>query len=617
MYSYLSSNHLEPTLTLSIITPMLHRKVDRFQFSTVGRVLTDDNRCEYAREAAFAEKGLTYGYNYVAANWTQVAGNGGMSTGKPAFGENAFKSAYADASHTIIHRTCGDCESPDHKHVYHRRFTAVPDNFDLLYHLMNGQNNAGGKSRWGVDFQLYSTFEDAVNDENRWQCRNNAFNYGAVFDGECSPTGKRVRNQWLKFTNPHGSPVRSVGLYVPKPSNIGVGSLRSSSLYTSEDIGMPLLSGHTSENDGVYHVACGGVDIWNQNDEGHFKSRPESGDIEVVVKVEEIAPITDGWAKAGIMLRSNLDSDAVTAFGLLSGTNGVALHTRLSKGNYMSMPGGNYDVNQKSSWLKLSKIGSTISFYYSNDGVTWTKHAEETVFFPDDEYRFGLACTSHDSNDIAETTFSNYEVSTYNAPTTSPTVSSAPTAWEPNEDIGEPLRSGEYWADVGSATTKLRGGGSGIWGTNDSFFFHSNQYTNGDFSMTAQITGFGSGYQFSKGGLMIRGDGSSDASNVFVGAMGAYKGMGFQSRAAPGEATVHHGTHWVNSNKAWVKLIKAGSEIEALYRVSTSDEWTSLGVKSVDFAGATKLQVGYAVTVGNEDNHWNYADLYIKNYSIE
>ena len=110
---------------------------------------------------------------------------------------------------------------------------------------------------------------------------------------------------------------------------------------------------------------------------------------------------------------------------------------------------------------------------------------------------------------------------------------------------------------------------------------------------------------------------STDASNVFLGAMGAYKGMGFQSRAAPGETTVHHGIHWVNSNKAWVKLIKIGSEIEALYRVSTDDEWTSLGVKSIDFGGATKLRVGYAVTVGNEDNSWNYADLYIKNYSIQ
>jgi len=594
-------------------------KVDRFQFGTVGRTLTDDHRCEYAREAELAKKGFQYGYSFDQGNWTQVAGNAGMSTGKPALGENAFKSAYELSSNNIIHRTCGDCESPEHKHVYHRRFTAVPDELNLLDHLMNGRDNAGGRSVWNVDFQLYSTYEDAVNDENRWPCPNNSFNYGATFDGECSPSGARRRNQWLQFSNPHNSPVRNVGIYIDTPTGEGVRAFDTrSGIYLDESIGNPLLDGATTLNDDdTYHMTCGGADIWGWKDEGHFKSRPETGDIEVVVRVDEIAPITDGWAKAGVMLRSNYDDDAVTVFGLLSGTNGVALHTRISKGNYMTMPGGNYDLNQKNSWLKLTKIGSLMSFYYSDDGVTWTKRAEENVFFPEDEFRVGLACTSHKTSKLTEATFSNYEVTRYAAPTGSPTVSSAPTAWDADKDIGEPLRSGEYWADVGSGVTKLRGGGSGIWGSNDSFFFHSNQRVNDAFTMTAYVHGFGSGEAFAKGGIMIRTDDSSDASNVFIGAMGGYKGIGFQSRQSAGAATVHHGTHWVSSNKAWIKLIKTGDVIEALYRTDSEEEWNSLGTKSVDFAASRTLQVGYAVTVGNEDNSWNYADLYMKNFSVE
>jgi hypothetical protein len=377
------------------------------------------------------------------------------------------------------------------------------------------------------------------------------------------------------------------------------------------------LAGHTTENAGTYHMACAGADIWNRADEGHFKGRLDSGDIEVVVKVEEIAPITDSWAKAGIMLRSSYDGDATTAFGLLSGTNGVAFHTRVSKGNSMTMPGGNYNAGQRSSWLKLSKIGSLVSFYYSSDGETWTKRAEEDVFFPEDQFYVGLACTSHRTNDIAEATFSGYDVTRYLAPTTSPTVSSAPTAWEPNVNIGESLRSGEYWADVGGGIEKIRGGGSGIWGSNDSFFFHSYQRANTDFVMTAFVHGFGTGEQFAKGGLMIRGDDSSDASNAFVGAMGGYKGIGFQSRQSSGASTVHHGTHWVSSNKAWVKLIKIGDTVEALYRTESQEDWTSLGVKPVDLSRSSTVQVGYAVTAGNEANSWNYADLYMTNYSID
>lgn len=364
-------------------------------------------------------------------------------------------------------------------------------------------------------------------------------------------------------------------------------------------------------------MACGGSDIWGWADEGHFKSKPESGDLEVTVHVDDIAPITNSWAKVGVMLRSNYDDDAVTVFGLLSGTNGVALHTRLSKGNHMTMPGGNYDTNQESSWLKLVKIGSEVSFYYSDDGVDWTFHRAEHVFFPEDQFLVGLACTSHDSSRLTEATFSNYDVTKYAAPTASPTVSSAPTAWDADKNIGEPLRSGEYWADVGNGVSKIRAGGSGIWGTKDSFFFHADQRENDDFTMTAYISGFGSGEAFAKGGLMIRDGDSANASNVFIGAMGNYKGIGFQSRLSTGAETVHHGTHWVSSNRAWVKLIKTGNAIEALYRTDSDEEWISLGTQSLDLNGAATVEVGYAVTVGNEENSGNYADLYIQNYSVE
>jgi len=612
--SFSTDQHL-PLVPLSLSFPF-YRKVDRHQFAKVGRTLTDDHRCEYAREAELAKKGLKYGYNYDKDSWTQVAGNAGMSTGQPALGENAFKKAYEQSTHKIIHRSCGDCESPDHKHVYHRRFTDVPEDFDLLHHLMNGRNDAGGKSVWGVDFQLYSNYEDAVNDLNRWSCPNNAFNYGAVFDGECSPSGTRSRNQWLRFEDPHGSPVRNVGIYLDKPFDEGVTSFRTNGIFTDEDIGNPILKGATSESDGIYHMTCGGEDIWARKDQGHFKSRPEYGDIEVVVHVDEIAPITNSWAKAGVMLRSSYDDDATTVFALLTGNNGVAMHARVSKGNYMTMPGGNHDVDQSSSWLKLSKIGSQVSFSYSDDGVNWIKHAEENIFFPEDQFLVGLACTSHNQGDLAEATFSSYEVSRYLAPSASPSLSPAPTAWDANMNIGEPLKSGEYTPDSGSGVEKVRGGGSGIWGINDSFFFHAYQRENNNFTMEALVDGFSSWQTFAKGGLMIRCDDSTDAGNAFIGAMGAYKGIGFQSRSSAGEKTTHHGTHWVSNNKAWVQLSKKDTMIEARYRVESEEEWTSLGIKPVECAGAT-VQVGYAVTVGNEDNAWNYADLYVKSYTIE
>jgi hypothetical protein len=597
-------------------------KITNKQFGTVGRVLTNDNRCEFAREAELEKKGLKYGYIYNEKNWTQVAGVGGMDVGEEPYGHNAFKTAYEQSTHGIIHRGCADCTSPDHKHIYYRRLTPIPDDFDLLNHLLNGRSNADERNVWKVDFELYSTYEDAVNNVNPWQCPNDAFDYGNTFVGECSPSGQRVRNQQIRFKDVGGSPVRNVGFYVDKPEDAGIkdfldgGAGERSALYRDEDLGHPMKKGSTTENDGTYHMLCGGSDIWGTKDEGHYKARLESGDIDVVVRVDSISPITDGWAKAGIMLRSSYDNDAVTAFALLSGENGVGFHTRVSKGNSMTMPGDKFDQDQTSSWVKLQKIGAHITFSYSDDGVVWTKRAEDTVFFPDDKFFVGLACTSHRSDKVTEATFSNYEVIRYEAPTASPTVSSAPTLWDANENIGEPLRDGEYWPADANGVEKIRGSGTGIWGTTDSFFYHAYQRPSNDFTVTTFISGFGSSQVFARGGIMIRDDSSDGASNAFIGAMGNYRGIGFQTRDSAGEETVHHNGHYVPSNKAWVKLIKTGNNIDALYRTESQEEWTSLGSKTVNFSGTT-IQVGYAVTVGSDENQWWYADLYAKDYSIE
>lgn len=600
--------------------PLSNRKITNKQFGAVGRVLTNDNRCKFAREAELEKKGLKYGYIYNQEKETQLAGVGGMDTGKQPFGHNAFKTAYEQSTHGIIHRGCADCTSPEHKHIYYRRLTDIPGDFDLFNHLLNGRSDANGRNVWKVDFELYSTYDDAVNKVNPWKCPNDTFDYGNTFVGECSPSGQRTRNQQIRFKDVGGSPVKNVGFYIDKPEDHGIKDFLDSeertALYRDEDLGHPFKVGSTREEDGTYHMQCGGSDIWGREDQGHYKARLESGDIDVVARVDSILPLTDDWAKAGIMLRSNYEPDAVTAFGMLTGENGVGLHTRVSKGNSMTMPGGNFDQNQKSSWVKLQKVGAQITFFYSNDGEVWTKQAENTVFFPDDKFYVGLACTSHRWDKTTEATFSNYEIIRYEAPTASPTVSSAPTLWEANENIGEPLRDGEYWPADANGVEKIRGSGSGIWGTADSFFYHAYQRPSNNFTVTTYLSGFGSSQVFARGGIMIRDDSSDGASNAFIGAMGNYRGIGFQSRESADEETVHHNGHYVPSNKAWVKLIKTGNNIEALYRTQSQEDWTSLGSKTVNFSGTT-IQVGYAVTVGSDDNDWWYADLYAKDYSIE
>ena len=74
---------------------------------------------------------------------------------------------------------------------------------------------------WSKDFTLHSSYEDAKSGANPWKCPNNAFNYGAVFYGECSPEGNRVRGQYSKW-DWYPGPRSDVAYYINKPEDSGV-----------------------------------------------------------------------------------------------------------------------------------------------------------------------------------------------------------------------------------------------------------------------------------------------------------------------------------------------------------------------------------------------------------
>ena len=82
----------------------------------------------------------------------------------------------------IIRRECLDC-TDSHKVIYYKRKTS-PKSFDAYYYLIvtwSSTNNLLHR-----DFELYSTFQDAVNDKNPWQyCNYN--DRGEAFPRDCGP----------------------------------------------------------------------------------------------------------------------------------------------------------------------------------------------------------------------------------------------------------------------------------------------------------------------------------------------------------------------------------------------------------------------------------------------
>jgi len=607
-------------------------RVTARQFGAVGRVLTNDQDCYHAVELAKAEKGYVTGYSHDKERWTLVAGRDEMKRGEP-YGKKAFRkalfeqsltapsdpsaAAFADGETPIIMRICPGCRDT-HKKVFYRRLTPLAKDTDLLRSILYDRNDAGGDNKWTEDFTLHSSYDDAVAGANAWKCPNNAFNYGAPFDGKCSPDGTRADNQYTVWNWSPG-PQRNVAYYVNKPEDVGVGdyigagSTRSgaTSRLSDEDIGGVRLQGNTFEDDGTLHITSAGRDVWGQADSFHFLSEPMTGDCIVKVKVASFSnPGNREWSKAGIMLRSDTSPDATNAFLYLTGKKGVWFQTRRSKnghtGTRVAHDKRDY-TNRDSAWIKVVKILDTVETFVSYDGGddgAWSSLGKDVVNFPEDKFVAGLAVSSNHEWHLAEATFEGYSLVEYSSPTASPTVSAAPTSWDPLADINV-QREGSFEANVNNAGwDKLMGSGTGLNDATDSFMFYNHRVPDDSLGAELEVLKLGSWDVGSRGGIMLRDTLDDDSEYVFVGVAGAVQGAVFQSRAAAGERTVHHKMIYTsnsNDNKAFVKLEykKGAGEVGAYFKVGAGDEWRPLG-KAPFKATGSSLFLGRAVTAGSE-----------------
>eukprot|EP01083_Nonionella_stella_P112250 329974_1 len=109
-------------------------------------------------------------------------------------GATEFNRLFNLSSNYIIWRECPQCNA-SHQNVYYRRFTDV-DTFDM-YSAMNVWTSAGNAQT--VDFNLYSTLGDAINNTNPWANVCNFDDTTSVAGGvgafrDCGPTTTVVNN---------------------------------------------------------------------------------------------------------------------------------------------------------------------------------------------------------------------------------------------------------------------------------------------------------------------------------------------------------------------------------------------------------------------------------------
>ena len=176
----------------------LDDKVGPEKLQALTQKLVGDGNCPIAERRHLAEHNLVRGHNEIDDTWTFLRGRDALYEDK-FYGKEAFKHL-VDANSTepaILMRGCASCHF-DQQWLFYKRVTPIPENLDLWWQLQYGKIRSGvAGNRYGVDFLIYGSHEDALNDENAWECPS--YDGRSGFPGNCAPYRTRRNSQGSLF----------------------------------------------------------------------------------------------------------------------------------------------------------------------------------------------------------------------------------------------------------------------------------------------------------------------------------------------------------------------------------------------------------------------------------
>jgi YD repeat-containing protein len=361
------------------------------------------------------------------------------------------------------------------------------------------------------------------------------------------------------------------------PTTLSGGGLPSG--WSGTDVGTVALAGSSSESNGTFTVSGAGADIWGTADGFQYVATQLTGNGSIIARVATLQG-THAWAKAGVMMRDSLSTDAAHAFSLVSLSNGVAFQRRTTRGGITTHTSGGSGAAPR--WVRLTREGSSVAAYTSSDGSTWTLIDTDTVSLGSTIY-VGLAVTSHDATATAMATFDSVSV-------TEGAWTGMPSGWG-TEDIGAVGVSGGASYDNG--TFSVTGSGTDIWDAADQFRYVY-RILQGDGTITAHVSSVEYVHRWTKAGVMIRESLSAGAPHAYM-LVSADRGLAFQRRVAASEISTHTDAG-PGTAPYWVRLVRAGATISA-YSSTDGSSWSFVGSEAISMGNT--VYVGLAVVSHN------------------
>jgi len=148
---------------------------------------------------------------------------------------------------------------------------------------------------------------------------------------------------------------------------------------------------------GTFVMNGKGADIWNTLDEFRYVYKSLKGDGTIIARVDNVSP-TDGWAKAGVMIRETLDPGSTHAFMCVTPSNGVSFQRRpVANVASDATDSGQGNALKTPHWVKLMRKGNAFTAQQSADGTTWVDvpASPAVVITMAADVYIGLAVTSH------------------------------------------------------------------------------------------------------------------------------------------------------------------------------------------------------------------------------
>ena len=155
-----------------------------------------------------------------------------------------------------------------------------------------------------------------------------------------------------------------------------------------------------TETAGKMTLTGAGTDIWNNSDEFTFAYKTLTGNGSIVARVVDKGTGTNTWAKGGVMIRDSLNGGSTHAMMILSansdGTagNGASFQWR-PVANGASSNTDSATVVPAPYWVKIERVGDTLSGSLSADGKTWRPQGVPQTIAMTAPVYIGICVTSH------------------------------------------------------------------------------------------------------------------------------------------------------------------------------------------------------------------------------